>query len=93
VEIINQVGPQVRACLEEYANGSEVPIPQVPIPILEVRWQPPRRCKFKVNYDGAVFQETNEVGIGVIVRDSIGKVMASIVQKVHYPQSVESIEA
>uniref|UniRef100_A0A2N9I6T1 Reverse transcriptase zinc-binding domain-containing protein n=1 Tax=Fagus sylvatica TaxID=28930 RepID=A0A2N9I6T1_FAGSY len=84
---------KVRAYLEEYANGSEAPIPQVPIPVLEVRWQPPRRCKFKVNYDGAVFQETNEARIGVIVRDSKGKVMASLVQKVRYPQSVESIEA
>lgn len=29
----------------------------------------------------------------MIVRDSKGKVMASLVQKVRYPQSVESIEA
>uniref|UniRef100_A0A2N9I5D1 Reverse transcriptase domain-containing protein n=1 Tax=Fagus sylvatica TaxID=28930 RepID=A0A2N9I5D1_FAGSY len=58
-----------------------------------IKWQPPRHNLFKANYDGAVFKETNEAGLGVIIRDRAGRVMASLVQKVRYPQSVESIEA
>uniref|UniRef100_A0A2N9J7Z2 Reverse transcriptase domain-containing protein n=1 Tax=Fagus sylvatica TaxID=28930 RepID=A0A2N9J7Z2_FAGSY len=63
------------------------------VPELGIKWQPPRHLGFKANYDGAVFQESNEAGIGVVVRDREGKVMASLVQKVHHPQSVECIEA
>uniref|UniRef100_A0A2N9HFF2 Dihydrolipoamide acetyltransferase component of pyruvate dehydrogenase complex n=1 Tax=Fagus sylvatica TaxID=28930 RepID=A0A2N9HFF2_FAGSY len=44
-------------------------------------------------YDGAVFKETNAAGIGIIVRDSSGLVIASLVQKVRFPHSIPSIEA
>ena len=54
---------------------------------------PPRSHRFKVNYDGAVFKQTNEAGIGVIIRDTRGLVLAFLVQKVCFPHSVPSIEA
>ena len=79
--------------LEEFTNNFEPPPPKIPFPAPVIKWQPPRYNLFKANYDGAVFKETNEAGIGVIIRDREGKVMASLVQKVQYPQSVESIEA
>lgn len=40
-----------------------------------------------------VFAETNEGGLWIIVQDAQGQVMASLVQKIRYPQSVDSIEA
>ena len=36
------------------------------------KWIPPGVRMFKANYDGAVFAESEEAGIGVIVRDSKG---------------------
>uniref|UniRef100_A0A2N9G5G6 Reverse transcriptase zinc-binding domain-containing protein n=1 Tax=Fagus sylvatica TaxID=28930 RepID=A0A2N9G5G6_FAGSY len=93
VEAIDQVNTKARAYLEEFANNIESPPPKDPLPAPVIKWQPPRYNLFKANYDGAVFKKTNEAGIGVIIRNREGKVMASLVQKVRYPQSVESIEA
>jgi ribonuclease HI len=92
VDSINQVGLQAKSYLEEYMSENELSKSK-PQPALAVRWMPPRKHKYKVNYDGAVFKETNEAGIGVIVRDSFGLVMASLTQKVRFPHSVPSIEA
>nr|XP_023929444.1 uncharacterized protein LOC112040778 [Quercus suber] len=33
-------------------------------------WTPPLPPLFKVNYDGTMFKETREAGIGVVIRDS-----------------------
>ena len=47
----------------------------------------------KINYDNAVFRETNEAGLGVIVRDNEGHVLASLAKKIPLPQSVADVEA
>ncbi|KAL0008636.1 hypothetical protein SO802_010138 [Lithocarpus litseifolius] len=47
----------------------------------------------KVNYDGAMFGESDEVGIGVVARNENGEVMASLVERITIPQSVEVLEA
>ncbi|XP_030937723.1 uncharacterized protein LOC115962976 [Quercus lobata] len=36
---------------------------------------------YKINYDGAVFSEVNKSGIGVVIRDSSGQVIAALVQQ------------
>ncbi|XP_065616974.1 uncharacterized protein LOC112020139 [Quercus suber] len=48
---------------------------------------------YKANYDGAVFVESEEAGIGVIVRDSKGDVIAALAEKIPYPGSVDMLEA
>lgn len=37
----------------------------------------------------AVFEETEEARIGVIIRNSRGEVMASLLEKIPYPSSIE----
>uniref|UniRef100_A0A2N9EK22 CCHC-type domain-containing protein n=1 Tax=Fagus sylvatica TaxID=28930 RepID=A0A2N9EK22_FAGSY len=93
VEAIDQVSTRARAYLDEFVSSIEPLQPAEPTSTLVIKWQPPSRHNFKINYDGAVFKETNEAGIGVVVRNKAGHVMASLFQKVRYPQSVESIEA
>jgi hypothetical protein len=61
-------------------GGGDVVIPQVMV----VAWEPPPRGCLKVNYDGAVFVETNEGGIGVVIRDDQGLPMISLSQKIPY---------
>ena len=90
---IDQVGNKARAYLNAFVSSFDTPPPTELTPAVNIKWQPSRDFVFKVNYDGAVFQETNEAGIGVIIRNQAGKVMATLVQKVRYPQSVECIEA
>ena len=57
------------------------------------RWKPPDRDFCKVNYDGAVFSEQGRAGIGVVIRNSDGAVMASLSQQVHLPTIVAQTEA
>ena len=86
------MGPKAKCYLEEYlkeTDQSKTQAQSAPA----ARWMPPRMLRYKVNYDGDVFKETNEASIGIIVRDSSGLVMASLVQKVLFPHSIPSIEA
>ena len=58
-----------------------------------LKWVPPPQGWFKVNVDGAIFKKTNKAGIGVVVRDSQGWVLAALTEKVDGIQDVEVIEA
>ena len=46
-----------------------------------------------MNFDGAIFKESNSGGIGVVIRDHIGMAIATLSQKVHGTHTVEMIEA
>ena len=58
-----------------------------------VRWCPPTGERFKTNYDRAVFSESGEAGIGVVVRNAKGEVIVALAEKILYPGSVEVLEA
>lgn len=60
---------------------------QVPI-----KWNPPNCEALKINYDGAVFADTFEAGIGVVIRDGSGTVVAALPEKIAMPTSVEPVE-
>ena len=55
-------------------------------------WQPPAENSIKANFDGAVFGEEQEAGIGVVLRDSEGQVLAALSEKVRLPATVEVLE-
>ncbi len=59
----------------------------------QVKWFASSNCRFKINYDGAIFQERNEAGIGVVIRDEQGLPLASMAKKIRYSHSVEGVEA
>ena len=48
---------------------------------------------YKVNYDGAVFSQQGKAGLGVIIRNSEGAVMASMSQQIPLPTIVAQVEA
>ena len=60
---------------------------------LRTEWNPPEPRRCKVNFDGVVFAETKEAGIGVIIRNSNGEPMATLCQRIPYPYSVNAVEA
>lgn len=39
-------------------------------------WSPPDNHMLKVNFDGATFREDQKVGVGVIIKDELGRVIA-----------------
>lgn len=56
------------------------------------RWQPPKPGEYKINFDGAMFSEEDEAGLGIVVWDSAGQVLASLAEKIKKPHSVECLE-
>ncbi|XP_023901011.2 uncharacterized protein LOC112012867 [Quercus suber] len=61
-----------------------------------LNWSAPPRNKYKINYDGAISNAENKAGIGVVVRDCNGEVLASLIQQLeqaYQPVEVEAIAA
>ena len=56
------------------------------------RWIPPNPGKYKVNFDGTMFNESAEAGVGVVVHYSSGLVVAAMSEKTIKPHSVECLE-
>ena len=56
-------------------------------------WKPPDFGQFKVNYDGAIFREQGRAGIGLVIRNSDGAVLASLSQQIPLPTIVAQVEA
>ena len=48
-------------------------------------WSPPPSFLFKINVDGAVDKATGKVGVGVIVRDKLGRVEAAMCRNLDAP--------
>ena len=45
------------------------------------RWRRPQDGLVKINFDGAVFSESNQSGIGLVIQDNNGAVLASCLEK------------
>ena len=56
-------------------------------------WTPPDDEYYKINFDGALFQVNNCAGIGVVIRNGDGQVMASFSQQSPLPLTVIEVEA
>ncbi|KAL0002459.1 hypothetical protein SO802_016240 [Lithocarpus litseifolius] len=55
-------------------------------------WRPPPPECFKANFDGAMFNESDEVGLGVVIRNSRGQVMVALSEKIKKPPLVVALE-
>jgi ribonuclease HI len=88
----SQILPRAHALLSEYLAVTTENKPQKPQPP-QVRWKPPSSNLFKVNFDGAIFRESNTGGLGVVIRDNTGMVIATLSQKVTGNHTAEMIEA
>jgi hypothetical protein len=85
------IWPRAQTLLKDYlAVHDEKPAKQKPAP---AKWKPPAFNSFKANFDGAFSKESNAGGIGVVIRDKQGLVIATLSQKVHVCHSAEMIEA
>ncbi|GMP69745.1 hypothetical protein CsSME_00028887 [Camellia sinensis var. sinensis] len=56
-------------------------------------WLPPDVGVFKLNFDGAIGKEQHVSGLGVIARNSLGQVMASLSEQVGLILDVDFVEA
>ncbi|KAK9285435.1 hypothetical protein L1049_024628 [Liquidambar formosana] len=58
-----------------------------------IHWRPPQMGVYKINVDGALFKEHHCVGLGVIVRDWEGQVIAASSKKLSGTFPVAVVEA
>ena len=56
-------------------------------------WFPPSAPLLKVNFDGVLFMDTSQAGIGVVIRDSAGKVIGALSDRIVLPTTVDDVEA
>ena len=78
--------------LAEYLSVNDSPrliSPETPIPL----WTPPTGLRYKVNVDGAVFKLQKTAGVGVVVRDSNGLVVAALSRKINSSLGALEVEA
>ncbi|GKV05492.1 hypothetical protein SLEP1_g17495 [Rubroshorea leprosula] len=59
----------------------------------ETKWRPPAVGFTKVNVDGAIFEQQQLHGVGVVARNSIKEVLAAMISKGQGLLSVEETEA
>ena len=87
---MDQIAQQAYQSLREYRSAQ----PRKPTAATpgQVRWQPPLANLIKINFDGAVFKDEDRAGIGVVVRDSFGLVLASLSHNIPLPHSVVNLE-
>ena len=78
------------ALLEFQPTHSAVPSP--PSTHSQVKWEPPPTDWFKINFDGAVSQEMDEAGLGIIIRNDHGLIMTALTQVIPLLTSVEMVE-
>lgn len=90
---MQQVHYEVQKTRSAFIRASQPrPPEQMPHFVSRSIWKPPPWPKFKVNFDGAVFREIQRAGLGVIVRDSEGRVCASMEESLHLPFSIAAVE-
>lgn len=56
------------------------------------KWVAPVRNEYKTNLDGAMIHDTGEVGLGVVIWNHEGEVMAALSEKIPQPPSVTQLE-
>ena len=89
--LLHQVAERAKEVLAQYRENLQMPNVQV---ITNgsggMRWRCLPAGLVKINFDGAVFGASNMFGIGVVIRDSNGAVLASCSQKI--PQACKAKE-
>ena len=78
--------------MKEFHSVQEEPRNQIMVPHL-THWLPPSPLVYKVNFDGATFSDIATAGLGVVVRDSEGLVIAALSERIRLPPTVAALEA
>ena len=58
----------------------------------KIIWKPPDPGTLKTNFDGSIFEDLGAAGIGIVVRNSSGTIVAALSEIIPYPSSVLALE-
>ena len=87
---LDKIPSEARHYLHEFKNFNAAPVMSKPQRC--IKWKPSDADCFKTNFEGAVFTDTGEAGIGVVIRNSKDEVMASLSEKIPNPPSIVLLE-
>ena len=91
---ITQVVQNAKQALQDFHNANLVQSAQVHISACpQVRWKPPPNASQKVNFDDATFKDIQKAGLGAVIRNSSGQVLASISEQVPLLHTSDIVEA
>ena len=93
VSPLHQVAEQSKLMLEQYRANLQVTEVQVSSGNGGTRWQTSTAGFVKINFTGAIFKDSNMSGIGVVIRDNNGAVLASCSKKITQAYKANKIEA
>ena len=79
-------------CLQEFQMLQDIPLPS-PKVVHPAHWLLPLLHQYKANCDGAVFRDIKSAGLGVVIRDSAGLVIAALSERICLPSTVNELEA
>ncbi|XP_075640370.1 uncharacterized protein LOC142612137 [Castanea sativa] len=79
--------------LLEFQEATAATVPLLTEPMVQQCWLPSSNQLYKVNVDGVIFKARKESGVGVIIRDANGLVMAALSEKFHAPLGPLEVEA
>ena len=87
--------PNAIQALQDFKRANHVgPTQSVTNTTQQTRWSPPPPPNYlKVNFDGATFKDIGRVGLGVVIRDNHGQVIASLSEQVNLLFSSNMVEA
>lgn len=68
------------------------PPPKQKIRAQRPRWKAPNQGNIKTNFDEVMFEDINSAGIGVVVLDDKGEVLAALAERILMPDSVLVLE-
>ncbi|XP_050255150.1 uncharacterized protein LOC126701050 [Quercus robur] len=77
---LGQIRRFARNYIRDFKNLTSMPFASVRT--APRRWCPPADDVWKINFDGAIFGESDEAGIGVVIQDCKGEVKAALSEKI-----------
>ena len=78
--------------LPEFHSAQDPPLAQEAA-THPTHWLPPPPGFYKINYDGATFQDLVAAGLGVVALDLDGWVIAALLERIFLPPTIEALEA
>ncbi|XP_023908714.1 uncharacterized protein LOC112020383 [Quercus suber] len=91
---ISQVGPFALQALQDFSCANSIAqAPTVTKFPSHSRLSPPPLSSLKVNFDEATFKDIGKAGLGVVIRNGHGQVLASLSEQIHLPFSSDMVEA